>query len=67
MRNFLKGKKMWGYVSGTFVIPRNTDEGYAALIDAYEANNSKIIIWINNYVEHSIGIQLVTYETSKEV
>jgi len=33
MRNFLKGKKMWGYVRGTLVKPRNTDEGYAALID----------------------------------
>jgi len=34
MRNFLKDKKMWGYVRGTYVIPKNTDEGYAALIDA---------------------------------
>ena len=33
MRNFLKGKKMWGYVSGTFVKSRNTDECYVALID----------------------------------
>ena len=35
MRNFLNGKKMWGYVSvsGTYVIPRNTNEGYTALID----------------------------------
>jgi len=32
MRNFLKGKKMWGYVKGTYVIFRNTNEGYAALI-----------------------------------
>jgi hypothetical protein len=34
MRNFFKGKKMWGYVSGTCMIPRNIDEGYVALIDA---------------------------------
>jgi hypothetical protein len=34
MRNFLKGKKMWGYVRGTYVIPRNTNEGYDVLIDA---------------------------------
>jgi len=27
MRNFLKGKKMWGYISETYVIPKNTDEG----------------------------------------
>jgi len=36
MRNFLKGKKIWGYVSGTYVIPMNTDKGYAALIDVWE-------------------------------
>jgi hypothetical protein len=30
---FFKGKKMWGYVSGILMKPRNTDEGYTALID----------------------------------
>jgi len=33
MRNFLKGKKMCGYVSGTYVIPKNTEEGDVVLID----------------------------------
>ena len=35
MTNVLNGKKMWGYVSVSraYVIPKNTDEGYAALID----------------------------------
>jgi len=55
MRNFLKGKKMWGYVSGTYVVPKNTKEGDTASIDAWKANNAKIITWINNSVEHSIG------------
>jgi hypothetical protein len=55
MRNFLKGKKMWGYASGTYVVPKNIEEGDAALIDAWEANNAKIITWINNSIEHSIG------------
>jgi hypothetical protein len=27
MRNFLKGKKMEGYVSGTYMIPKNIVEG----------------------------------------
>jgi hypothetical protein len=27
MRNFLKVKKMWGYVSGTYMIPKNIEEG----------------------------------------
>jgi hypothetical protein len=35
MRNFFKGKKMCGgYVSGTYVVPKNTEEGDVALIDA---------------------------------
>jgi hypothetical protein len=67
MRNFFKGKKMWGYVSGTYVIPMNTDEGYAALIDVWEVNNAKIVTLINNSIKHSIGIQLVKYEITKEV
>jgi hypothetical protein len=33
MKNFFKGKKMQGYVSGTYVIPKNTEEGDAVLID----------------------------------
>jgi hypothetical protein len=67
MKNFLKGKKMWGYISGTYVAPKNTKERDVALIDAREANNAKIITWINNSVEHSIGTQLAKYETTKEV
>jgi hypothetical protein len=34
MRNFLNGKKIWGYVNGTYVISKNTEEGDAASIDA---------------------------------
>jgi hypothetical protein len=67
MRDFFNGKKMWGYVSGTYVIPKNTEEGDVALIDTWEANNAKIITWINNSVEHYIGTQLAKYETTNEV
>jgi hypothetical protein len=67
MRNVLKSKKMRGYVSGTYVIPKNTEEGDVVLIDTSEANNANIITWINNSVEHSIGMQLAKYETTKEV
>jgi len=42
-------------------------EGDVVLIDTHEVNNAKIITWINNFVEHSIGMQLATYETSKQV
>jgi hypothetical protein len=58
---------MWGYVSGTYVIPKNTEEGDVVLIDTCKANNVKIITWINNSVEYSIGIQLANYEITNEV
>jgi hypothetical protein len=55
MRNFHKGKKMWEYVSETYVILKNTKEGDAVLIDIWKANNTKIITFINNSVKYSIG------------
>ena len=67
MRNFLTGKKLSGYVIGTCVKPKSINENYAAELDTLEANNSKIITLINNYVEHSIGACLAKYETTKEV
>ena len=67
MRNFLKGKKLWGYAIGTSVKPKSIDKDYVVDIDTWEENNEKIVTWINNYVEHSIGTQLATYETIKEV
>ena len=45
---------MWGYVSETSVISRNTDKGCVAMINTCEANNVKIITWINNSIEHFI-------------
>jgi hypothetical protein len=43
MQNVLKGKKMWGYVSGNYMVSKNTKEGDATVIDAWEADNTKII------------------------
>ncbi|XP_062080957.1 uncharacterized protein LOC133785757 [Humulus lupulus] len=68
MKFFLKGKRMWGYVSGTSTKPTNDkDESFAEQLDLWDANNSKIITWINNSVQQSMGIQLAKYETAKEV
>ena len=67
MKNFLKGKKLWGYVSGTVVQPTSTVNNYVTELDVWESNDAKILTWIHNSVEHSIGTQLVKYETAKEV
>ncbi|KZV56542.1 hypothetical protein F511_16141, partial [Dorcoceras hygrometricum] len=64
MKNFLRGKSMWSYVTGVWVKPiDDTATDYAVLVDNWEVANS----WINNSVTHSIGIQLAKYETAKEV
>ena len=42
-------------------------EDFATSVDSWEADNVKIITWINNSVTHSIGAQLAKYETAKEV
>ncbi|XP_073036801.1 uncharacterized protein [Primulina eburnea] len=68
MKNFLRGKSMWNYVTGVRVKPTDDQANdYAGLVDNWEADNSKIITWINNSVTHSIGVQLAKYETAKEV
>ena len=33
MRKFLKGKKLWGYVNGTCVKPKSTNDDYATKLD----------------------------------
>lgn len=68
MKNFLRGKNVWGIVTGTKGRP--TDDkaaNYATLLDSWETDNSKIITWINNSVTQSIGTQLAKYDTAKEV
>ncbi|KAL5807725.1 hypothetical protein ACOSQ3_028416 [Xanthoceras sorbifolium] len=68
MKNFLIGKKKWNYISGTNVKPMNDKaENYAQLVENWQVDNSKIITWINNSVEHSIGTKLAKYDTAKEV
>ena len=67
MRNFLKRKKLWGYVTGTCVKPKSNNDNYAIDLDMWKANNVKIITWNNNSIEHSIGAHLVKYEMTKDV
>ena len=55
MKKFLRGKSMWGYVTGVKKMPTdNKLDNYAVLLETWEVCNSKIIIWINNSVTPSI-------------
>ena len=59
---------MWGYVTGTRIKPTDKKAiDYAESLDAWEADNSKIITWINDFVTHSIGARLAKFEIAKEV
>jgi hypothetical protein len=50
---------MWGYVSGTYMVPKNTEEGDAASIDAWEANNTKIISSSLQLLQFDICVQFL--------
>ncbi|KAG8365262.1 hypothetical protein BUALT_Bualt18G0085900 [Buddleja alternifolia] len=67
MINFLKGKGLWDYVSGKAKCPKTGDEKFDELFRVWEANNSKIITWINNSVEQRIGVQLAKFNNAKEI
>lgn len=68
MKFFLKGKRMWGYISGELLRPTKDDsENYADFLSVWDLNNSKIITWINNSIEYSIRAQLTKYGTAQEV
>jgi len=61
---------MWDYVScvKATTIDTKTDD-YATVLEIWkrEADNSKIITWINNSITHSIDAQLAKYDTPKEI
>lgn len=51
----------------TFVKPKDKhDRKYKIELESWEANNSKIITWINNSISRSIRVQQAKYESTKE-
>lgn len=68
MNNFLQEENMLGILSGTKGKPTYENvANYTILLDSWETNNLKIIIWINNSIIQSIGIHLANYDTKNEV
>jgi len=59
---------MWGYILGVKAKPiDNKVDDYATTLGVREVDNSKIIIWVNNFVTHLISSQLTKYDIAKEV
>ena len=59
MKNFLLGKNMWRYITNSTKAPSDAKAAnYSELLSNWETQNAKIIIWINNSKDPSIGIHL---------
>ena len=66
MKNFLLGKNMWDYITGDAKLQSNAKaENYAELLSQWAINNVKIITWINNSVDQSIGVHLAKFDIAK--
>ena len=64
MRSYLKGHKLWFYVSGDRSIPeqvdKETDAAYAIRIKDWESANHYIITWFRNTSIYPLLISLAT-------
>ena len=71
MRSYLKGRKLWLYVSGDRLIPeqvdKETDSAYAIRIEDWESANHHIITWFRNTTILSIVDEFGNIDTAKEV
>ena len=71
MRNYLKGCKLWLYVSGDRPIPEKVDKeidsAYAIRIEDWESANHQIIIWFCNTSISSIVDEFGNLDIAKEV
>ena len=71
MRSYLKGCKLWLYVSGDRLIPKQVDKetnsAYAIRIKDWESANHHIITWFHNTSIPSIVDEFGNIDIAKEV
>ncbi|KAK3036040.1 hypothetical protein RJ639_030741 [Escallonia herrerae] len=64
---YITGKELGGYLDGSVVAPKESDTNYAKLQQEWETNNARILSWIDNSVEPSIGMHFSKFTSAKEV
>ncbi|KAK2981526.1 hypothetical protein RJ640_023548 [Escallonia rubra] len=71
MHSFIKGKKLWRYLTGDITIPVKTaDEPqlkFDERLDYWDSKNHQIITWFRNTSVLSIYQQFGRYNTAKEI
>ena len=71
MRSFLKGRKLWRYITGDIRPPtRETDETdtqFTDRLEDWDSKNHQILTWFRNTSISAIHHQFGRYESAKEV
>ena len=71
MRSYLKGRKLWLYLSSDRPIPeqvyKESDSTYAIWIEVWESSNHQIITWFRNTSIPSIVDEFGNIDIAKEV
>nr|XP_025702499.1 uncharacterized protein LOC112803201 [Arachis hypogaea] len=83
MRGFLKGRKLWRYVTGDIACPvkptvskdgaskskedAEKEKDYAEKLEDWDSKNHQIITWFRNTSTPGIHLQFGRFETAKEV
>ncbi|GKV48377.1 hypothetical protein SLEP1_g55201 [Rubroshorea leprosula] len=78
MRSFLKGQKLWRYITGDITLPQKItdeiDKKYVDRLEDWDSKNHQIITWYHHIITWfrntsipSIHLQFGRYETAKEV
>ncbi|GKV11664.1 hypothetical protein SLEP1_g22904 [Rubroshorea leprosula] len=71
MRSFLKGRKLWQYVTGDIKLFEKSveepDDKFVDRLEEWDSKNHQIITWFRNTSTSSINLQFARYDTAKEV
>ena len=69
--SYLKGRKLWRYVSGVRTIPvkeeKESDAAYDLRLEEWESSNHQIITWFRNTSIPSIIDEFSNLDLAKEV
>uniref|UniRef100_A0A2N9FKE7 Reverse transcriptase Ty1/copia-type domain-containing protein n=1 Tax=Fagus sylvatica TaxID=28930 RepID=A0A2N9FKE7_FAGSY len=71
MCSFLKGRKLWLYVTGQCHPPKQqkdeTEDAFALRLEDWDGVNHRIIIWLRNTFTPSVSMKFGGYDTAKDV
>ena len=71
MCSFLKGHKLWLYVTGQRHPPKQqkdeTEDAFALRLEDWDGVNHQIITWLRNTSTPSVSMEFRGYDTTKDV